>query len=114
MKNHVYSHKHIFYLILVTTIAVSIFPITSQSANGKTVYDANCKSCHEKGAGGAPALGDKQEWQSRLAKGIDSLVDIAINGVQGYGGSMPPRGGNSDLTDEEVKAAVNYMIEQVK
>jgi cytochrome c5 len=95
-------------------MAISFYSTTLAATDGKSIYDANCKSCHETGVGGAPALSDKQEWKNRLDKDINGLVEIAINGVQGYGGSMPPRGGNPNLTDEEVKAAVVYMIDRVK
>ena len=100
--------------VFVTIIATIFYSTSTVAADGKTIYDANCKSCHEKGVGGAPALSDKKQWQSRLEKGIDGLVEIAINGIQGYGGSMPPRGGNPNLSDAEVKAAVVYMVDQAK
>jgi len=95
-------------------IVILVYSTSLVAADGKAIYEANCKSCHEQGVDGAPALSNKKEWQSRLEKGIDGLVEIAIIGIQGYGGTMPPRGGNPNLTDEEIKAAVTYMFEQVK
>lgn len=55
---------------------------------------------------GAPKLGDKAAWQPRLAKGKDGVYANALNGVK----LMPPKGGNASLKDEDVKAAVDYMI----
>lgn len=78
---------------------------------GQQVYDRSCASCHEQGIAGAPARGDQQQWEARLEKGYDALVANSIAGYQGEAGVMPPRGGNPDLSDEEVAAAVAYMME---
>lgn len=78
---------------------------------GEQVYQAHCATCHREGIAGAPAEGDEEDWRPRLARGYEALVLNAINGFQGEAGVMPPRGGNPNLTDEEVAAAVAYMME---
>lgn len=84
-------------------------PATGTGAeDGKEVYDKTCAACHEEGIQGAPKTGDKEVWSSRLAKGADTLVQSTINGI----GTMPPKGGNPALSEQEVRAAVNYMIEK--
>ncbi len=75
---------------------------------GKKIYDASCVACHGAGIAGAPKLGDKDTWAPRLAQGNDVLYTHAIQGFQGKTGMMPPRGG-STASDDEVKAAVDYM-----
>jgi cytochrome c5 len=77
---------------------------------GKEVYESACFICHTPGAAGAPKLGDKPAWAPRISQGRDILVGRAIQGFQGSAGLMPPRGGHSDLTDEDIKAAVDYMV----
>jgi cytochrome c5 len=62
---------------------------------------------------GAPKTGDAVAWKALVAKGRDVLYDHAINGFSDKG-KMPPRGGNDALTDDEVKAAVDYMLGQAK
>ncbi len=52
--------------------------------------------------------------QERLSKGIDAMVTIVIEGVQGYSGIMPPRGGNPNLNDEQIREAVQYMLDQLQ
>lgn len=79
---------------------------------GKGVYDRACGICHAGGVAGAPRTGDTAAWEARVAQGMTVLVEHAINGYQGEAGYMPPRGGNSQLSDAEVAAAVAYMIEQ--
>ena len=80
--------------------------------DAKTVYNLACMACHGTGAAGAPKTGDAAAWAPRIEKGVETLVDHAINGFQGENSVMPPRGGNPTLTDEEVTAAVEYIIEQ--
>ena len=66
--------------------------------------------CHGAGIAGAPKFGDKAAWAPRLATGIDTLYKVALTGK----GAMPPRGGNKDLSDADVKAAVDYMAAAAK
>ena len=77
-------------------------------AIGAEVYQASCAACHAEGVAGAPKTGDKDFWSGKIAGGTDPLVQNAINGI----GTMPAKGGNPNLSDEEVRAAVEYMIEQ--
>ena len=72
---------------------------------GDQVYGQVCKTCHEAGLAGAPKVGDKAAWGKVIAQGEKTAFDHAINGIR----AMPPRGGNSDLTDDEVKRAVVFM-----
>ncbi|GAB4508087.1 MAG: hypothetical protein Tsb0026_06040 [Sulfuricaulis sp.] len=81
---------------------------------GKKTYDASCMACHAAGVAGAPKLGDKAAWGPRIAQGNDTLYTHALKGFQGKAGMMPPKGGNMALKDEDVKAAVDYMVSQGK
>jgi len=81
---------------------------------GKKLYDASCMACHAAGVAGAPKLGDKAAWAARIAQGADTLHTHAIKGFQGKAGMMPPKGGNMGAKDEDVKAAVDYMVSQSK
>ena len=84
------------------------------STDGKTIYDNLCHTCHEAGIAGAPKVADKAAWGPRISQGDQTLVAHAINGYQGKSGVMPARGGNPSLTDDQVKAAVSWMIAQSK
>ncbi|MDT8410193.1 MAG: c-type cytochrome [Wenzhouxiangellaceae bacterium] len=79
------------------------------STDGEMIYQQVCQACHMSGAAGAPQLVAAQ-WQDRLKKGTDQLVSSAINGI----GVMPAKGGRSDLSDEQVRAAVEYMLDQIE
>jgi cytochrome c5 len=80
---------------------------------GKTLYNATCQACHGAGIAGAPKFGDKAAWAPRLKQGEAVLYQHAINGFQGKNGVMPPKGG-STASDDDVKAAVNYMAAAAK
>jgi len=82
--------------------------------SGQSVYDQSCAACHAMGVAGAPKLGDKAAWKDRLAQGMPVLYEHAIKGYQGKTGFMPPKGGNASLSDDVVKAAVDYMVSKVK
>ena len=78
--------------------------------NGKSVYDASCQACHAAGVAGAPKVGDKAAWAPRLGAGVAALQASALKGKN----AMPPKGGNASLADDDVKAAVEYMVSQSK
>ena len=82
--------------------------------SGKEVYDSTCFACHGTGAAGAPKFGDKDAWAPRIAQGIDTLLNHATNGFQGATGVMPPRGTCAACSDDELKAAIEYMVENSK
>jgi cytochrome c5 len=82
---------------------------------GNAVYEQACALCHvPPGLAGAPAFGDAANWGPRIAQGRDVLAEHVINGYQGSAGVMPPKGGRVDLSDDEVLAAMQYMIDAVE
>ena len=80
--------------------------------SGPQVYNMACLACHGAGIGGAPTTGDTPAWSQRLSQGNEILTDHVINGYQGDAGYMPPKGGRIDLSDGEILAAMEYMVEQ--
>jgi len=77
---------------------------------GRTIWMDNCEGCHGYGIAGAPVPMKPRDWKPRLAKTKSVLYDHAINGFYGPDDTlMPERGGNPELTDEQVRAAVDYM-----
>lgn len=75
---------------------------------GEQIVKTVCATCHQTGVAGAPKIGDKAAWAPRIKEGFDALVKDAIKGIRG----MPPRGGDSSLTDAEVARAVAFMANQ--
>jgi len=84
------------------------------AADGKAIYEKSCIVCHSAGVAGAPKLDDKENWKDRIAQGMDTLHLHAIKGFTGKKGMMPPKGGAMALSDDEVKAAVDYMVSEAK
>ena len=87
-------------------------PATAENTVGKSVYGKTCAMCHAAGVAGAPKPGDKADWAPRIAQGKDTLYKHAIEGFTGAKGMMPARGGAASLSDDEVKAAVDFMADQ--
>ena len=83
-------------------------PAESAKVDGKAVFEANCKACHSGLIPGAPAVGKKEDWAPRIKQGKDTLHKHALEGFN----SMPAKGGNGSLSDDEVKAAVDYMANE--
>ncbi|MCY3802828.1 MAG: c-type cytochrome [Gammaproteobacteria bacterium] len=87
-------------------------PVLVAAAEEKPVeeiYQA-CAVCHGSGVLNAPKLGDKAGWEPRLAKGVEQLYANAINGI----GTMPPKGGRLDFSDEDIRRVVDYMLDSVR
>ncbi len=82
----------------------------SAAGNGKKIYETTCVACHGAGIAGAPKFGDKAAWAPRIKEGMPTLYEIALKGK----GVMPPKGGNASLSDDAVKAAVDYMVAAAK
>ena len=78
--------------------------------DGATVFNTVCGACHNTGAAGAPKVDDKAAWAPRVAQGKETLYKSAIGGK----GAMPPKGGASALSDNEIKGAVDYVLSKVK
>jgi cytochrome c5 len=87
-------------------------PPVVENTLGKSTYGKVCALCHAAGIGGAPKPGDKADWGPRIAQGMEVLYQHSLQGFTGTKGVMPPHGAVPTLTDEEMKAAVDYMVEQ--
>lgn len=74
-------------------------------------YQTTCFACHGTGAAHAPEVGDVIEWEIRLEKGLETVVQNSINGLNGI---MPPRGLCTTCSDEDMRALVDYMLENSK
>ena len=81
-------------------------------ASGEDVYKKTCAACHAQGVAGAPKLDDKAAWEPRIKQGLDTLYTVGIKGKPGTG--MVAKGGNSSLSDADVKAAVDYMVSKAR
>ena len=79
-------------------------------ASGEAIYGRACVACHATGVAGAPKLGDQAAWAPRVAQGMDSMLVTAVNGR----GAMPPRGTCMDCSDDDLKAAIAYMVSQAE
>jgi cytochrome c5 len=90
--------------------AAPVVAAAPENTVGKSVFGKTCAMCHAVGAAGAPKPGDKADWGPRIAQGNDLLYKHAREGFTGAKGMMPPRGTNAALTDDEIKAAVDYMV----
>ena len=86
--------------------AVEAAPATAVELDGGAVYGGLCKTCHDTGVAEAPIAGSDQMAARLQEKGLETLVSNALNGLN----AMPPRGGNPTLTDEQIRAAVEFML----
>lgn len=82
----------------------------SQLKMGEEVFAGQCINCHAAGLNGAPIFGNAKMWGPRIEQGLPTLIEHAKNGYE----LMPERGGDLDLTDEQIAAAVTYMVNEVQ
>jgi cytochrome c5 len=78
------------------------------TVDGQKIYQASCQACHAAGVAGAPKLGDKEAWAPRIAKGNEALFSSVSNGLN----AMPPKGGCMSCSEDGLRAAIEYMVEQ--
>ncbi len=100
-------------LLMLSVLGLSFGTIGCSDSTphpGMAIWEATCSSCHSTGLAGAPLIGDEKAWNKRLTRGKDSLYGHAINGW----GDMPARGGNAELSDDQVKLAVDYMLSKIE
>jgi cytochrome c5 len=97
-------------LAVVALLAVSAGAGAALAADGESVYASVCRKCHRTGIDDAPKAGDKAAWGPRIAAGREALVKSVIEGK----GAMDPRAGKPELTDDEIRAAVDYLVGLVK
>lgn len=92
---------------VASTVADTAAAVVSNGA-GEQVFKKNCFACHGTGIPGIPKVGDKEAWAPRIAQGEAVLIEHAMKGFN----TMPAKGGNAALTDDELKAAVSYLVVQ--
>ncbi len=92
----------------VEAVPAAAETVAAGPRSGQDVYNASCLACHSTGVAGAPKVGDKAAWSGRAANGLDSLVANATNGIN----AMPPMGTCGACSADELKAAVEFMLEK--
>lgn len=91
---------------LNSALILALLAAPAAAADGKEVYDSVCYKCHRTGTDDAPKTGNKEAWAPRLAQGMPALYKSVMEGK----GAMDPRAGKEELTDEELKAGVDYLV----
>ena len=81
--------------------------MVSTARNGETVYNLGCAACHTAGLAGAPMFANVSQWQGRVEKGLETLVNNSYNGYN----AMPAKGLCMDCTREEIQNSVQYMLD---
>jgi cytochrome c5 len=108
------QNKTYWKYLTATVGALALFYVAPAAADGAKVYKSVCRACHGTGVIGAPKVGDKAAWAGRISQGMATLEEHAIKGFKGKKGMMPPKGGRKSLSDDDVKAAVAYMVNASK
>ncbi|HZE10923.1 MAG TPA: c-type cytochrome, partial [Burkholderiales bacterium] len=93
---------------ILIAIGALLIPPAATADTGEEVVKARCSLCHEGGAGGAPRIGNRPEWEPRAVRGKLALYETALKGKPNT--AMMARGGFRDLSNDEVMAAVDYMV----
>jgi cytochrome c5 len=108
------SHKTslvVLAVLLAGLTACTADPVTTAPPLVVQQYVNSCSWCHDDGIGGAPKTGDKEDWARRTSKGMAQVYANAIDGFEGATGIMPAKGSRMDMSDEEIKKIVDYMVE---
>lgn len=104
-----------FIFLVASVIALATFPDSTMSADivnnevGQKIYSSYCSMCHDTGLAGAPKLGDQQDWGQRIEKGTEVLREHALNGLN----AMPPKGACVTCSEDDLWAAVDFMLQSL-
>jgi len=96
--------------LVLAAFGFGVSGIALAATPGQKVYDKTCSVCHADGLSGAPRLGNAAEWAPRISSGKDALLDSVRKGK----GLMPPRGGNDKFDDNDLRAAVEYILSKAR
>jgi cytochrome c5 len=95
---------------IVADAEEAVSEMSDGGATGQKIYKQSCQACHANGVANAPKPGDKAAWAPRIATGIDAMLAVAKKGK----GAMPPKGTCMGCSDDDLKAAIEYMVSQSK
>lgn len=104
------TKRHLLFVTLSLVASLSGCFGDPELELGESIYASACKVCHAQGINGAPVYGNKKNWAPRQTQGFETLLEHATNGY----GLMPAKGGRTELTDEEVGAAIKFMLKAVE
>ncbi|SIQ86103.1 c-type cytochrome [Marinobacterium stanieri] len=96
--------------LMIAAATLMLSPVAMAERTGEEIYNAKCSVCHAAGIAGAPKFGDAAAWAPRAEKGIDALLATALTGIN----AMPPKGTCMDCSDAELKASIQYMLDNAK
>ena len=96
------------------SVIAAVSPAAVKVNEGESVYKSSCNACHGTGVAGSPKIGDKAAWSARISQGNAMLIEHALKGYQGEKGYMPAKGGFMNLSDDQVSAAVLYMVSKAQ
>jgi cytochrome c5 len=105
--------KHGWWLLCVSLVACTDSDPQQRAAGpahpGQMTYERFCIACHKLGISGAPKIGSAEDWRPRAEKGTETLLARSIEGIAP---AMPPKGGCLQCSNEELAAAIDYMLER--
>ena len=93
---------------MVADAKEAVSEVSDGGATGQKIYKQSCQACHANGIANAPKPGDKAAWAPRIATGMDAMLATAKKGK----GAMPPKGTCMGCSDDDLKAAIEYMVSQ--
>lgn len=110
MKPTMFSSLKTVLVIVLANFALAGCSSGPDHSEGQAIVNSKCKVCHAQGINGAPIIGNSKMWSPRIKQGKETLIDHAMSGY----GLMPAKGGNEDLTREDISKAIGYMISRVE
>jgi thiosulfate dehydrogenase len=106
IRNYIVNHSIVWFFIVLALCSAAV---SQANENGENVYNGNCKNCHATGTLGAPLLGSKSAWETRLKQGNQVLLQHVLDGFN----AMPAKGGNPQLQESDIRDALVFMLSEM-